>query len=314
MVVALAHMVTNKVEATHGTFTLELWLGLGWGAAKNFLRMYGHPTEHFAYSMEGKGMRILIPAVFTVALAMTAGWSGAYAAEARITDFAFGCETPDGRKLKPKFGDVEGVFYTDIPAQREQCIEAIKNKIALCRENTDFASNTRNEKYAECLPIFREQAQTCVQHFEHERVKCDGGERESANAAGPAATAALAPKCNEEPWYGCWAEIVGRPGCHFRNTLYLWGGMGRSANAVWSGGCSGGMAEGHGTLSYSDDYMTIEATGTIKDGELHGHWVIGDLEGSYLDGDIHGPWLGTTTMPGFCENYDRGNYVGYSEC
>ena len=118
-------------------------------------------------------MNVLIALV--AALAAMTGWSGAEAAQARITDFAFSCETPEGRKLKPKFGDVEGVFYTDIPAQRQQCVEAVKRKIALCRENTDFASNTRNEKYAECLPIFREQAQACVGHFQRELVKCDGG-------------------------------------------------------------------------------------------------------------------------------------------
>ena len=61
-------------------------------------------------------------------------------------------------------------------------MEAVKRKIALCRENTDFASNTRNEKYAECLPIFRKQAQACVGHFQRELVKCDGGGRESARA------------------------------------------------------------------------------------------------------------------------------------
>ena len=125
-------------------------------------------------------MRTLVVLVATVA--MLAGWSGAEAAEARITDFAFSCETPEGRKLKPKFGDVEGVFYTDIPGQRQQCVEAVKRKIALCRENTDFASNTRNEKYAECLPIFRAQAKACVGHFQRELVKCDGGGRESASA------------------------------------------------------------------------------------------------------------------------------------
>ena len=127
-------------------------------------------------------MKLLATLAAALLAAMT-GWSGADAAEARITDFAFGCETPEGRKLKPKLGDVEGVFYTDIPAQRQQCVEAVKRKIALCRENTDFASNTRNEKYAECLPIFREQAQACVGHFQRELVKCDGGGRESAGGA-----------------------------------------------------------------------------------------------------------------------------------
>lgn len=125
-------------------------------------------------------MRFLV--VLVAAIAMMTEWSGAEAAETRITSFAFSCETPEGRKLKPKFGDVEGVFYTDIPAQRQQCVEAVKRKIALCRENTDFASNTRNEKYAECLPIFREQAKACVGHFQRELVKCDGGGRESAGA------------------------------------------------------------------------------------------------------------------------------------
>ena len=118
-------------------------------------------------------MNVLIALV--AALAAMTGWSGAEAAQARITDFAFSCETPEGRKLKPKFGDVGGVFYTDIPAQRQQCVEAVERKIALCRENTNFESNTKNEKYAECLPIFREQAQACVGHFQRELVKCDGG-------------------------------------------------------------------------------------------------------------------------------------------
>ena len=140
-----------------------------------------------------------------VALVATSGWSDAQAAEARITDFAFGCETPEGRKLKPKLGDVEGVFYTDIPAQRQQCVEAVKRKIALCRENTDFASNTRNERYAECLPTFREQAQACVGHFKREVVKCDGGGAES--------TAIVAVAYNPTPPFS--AEVLTPPALRF---------------------------------------------------------------------------------------------------
>ena len=125
-------------------------------------------------------MRTLVALVETVV--MLSGWSGAEAAEARITSFRFSCETPEGRKLKPKFGDVDGVFYTDLPAQRQQCLDAVKRKISLCRENTSFESNTKDEKYAACLPIFREQAKGCVAHFERERGKCDGGGRKSARA------------------------------------------------------------------------------------------------------------------------------------
>ena len=116
-------------------------------------------------------------------LAMLAGWTSAEAAEARITGFVFSCETPEGRKLKPKLGDIDEAFYTDLPAQRQQCLEAIDRKIALCRDNTLFESNTKNEKYAGCLPIFREQAEVCVKHFTREQVKCGAAGPEPAEAA-----------------------------------------------------------------------------------------------------------------------------------
>ena len=90
---------------------------------------------------------------------------------------------PRAASLKPKFGDIDEAFYTDLPAQRQQCLEAINRKIALCRDNTLFESNTKNEKYAGCLPIFREQAEVCVKHFERERGKCGAGTPPPAEAA-----------------------------------------------------------------------------------------------------------------------------------
>ncbi len=94
------------------------------------------------------------------------------AGEADITGFVFGCEMPDGRRLKPKFDDHPGVFYNDLPAQREQCLEAIMYNIAGCRLNTHFESNTKDREFAECLPIFREQSTECVAHYEREQSKC----------------------------------------------------------------------------------------------------------------------------------------------
>ena len=99
----------------------------------------------------------------------------ALAAEADIEGFEFECRFSDGTVLKPKFGDIEGVFYTDLPAQREQCLDAIKRKIALCEQNIDFKSNTTNHEYPECLPEFRKQAKACIGHFHFERGKCDAG-------------------------------------------------------------------------------------------------------------------------------------------
>ena len=49
----------------------------------------------------------------------------------------------------------------------------MRNKIALCRENTGFVSNTEDRKYPGCLPVFEEQALSCVDHFRGEAYKCD---------------------------------------------------------------------------------------------------------------------------------------------
>ena len=48
---------------------------------------------------------------FTFLILAPAGFSTAWAAEARIEGFMFECRAPDGKKLKPKFGDVDGTFF-----------------------------------------------------------------------------------------------------------------------------------------------------------------------------------------------------------
>ena len=78
------------------------------------------------------------------------------------------------KELKPKFGDIGGVYYTDVSQNREACRQAIKNKIALCRQNTSFVSNTLDRKYPGCLPLFRQQAGVCADHFRSEAYKCQG--------------------------------------------------------------------------------------------------------------------------------------------
>ena len=98
--------------------------------------------------------------------------SEAEAAEAEIRGFSFACETPDGRSVKPVHGDIEGELYTDLPAQREQCLGAIDRKLALCRENIRFASAAADREHADCLAVFRARAQACEDHFTFERPKC----------------------------------------------------------------------------------------------------------------------------------------------
>ena len=81
--------------------------------------------------------------------------------------------TASAKELKPKFGNIDGVYYTDVSQDREACRQAIKNKIALCRQNTNFESNTKNREYAGCLPVFRQQAESCAAHFRRQMSKCD---------------------------------------------------------------------------------------------------------------------------------------------
>ena len=95
--------------------------------------------------------------------------------ETLIEGFAFGCETADGRIVKPRHGDIEGMTYSDLPAQRPQCLGTIDRKIALCRENTEFATESENQEFDACLSVFQAQARACVGHFSFERSKCGAG-------------------------------------------------------------------------------------------------------------------------------------------
>ena len=77
------------------------------------------------------------------------------------------------KELKPKFGDIGGIYYTAVSGHREACRQAIRNKIVLCHRNTEFGSGTRNRKYPGCLPVFERQARNCVVHFRAQMRKCN---------------------------------------------------------------------------------------------------------------------------------------------
>ncbi len=124
-------------------------------------------------------------------LAALTMWSGAGAAETLIEGFSFGCETADGTIVKPRHGDIEGMSYPDLPAQRAQCLGTIDRKIALCWENTEFATGADNQEYAACLSVFQDQARACVGHFSFERSKC--------GAEGPASDAVRAGEQDGQP-------------------------------------------------------------------------------------------------------------------
>ena len=91
----------------------------------------------------------------------------------------------------------------------------------------------------------------------------------------------------------CWMEVTGRPGC------YVWNpNLQPDETVTWTGGCSGGRAQGVGTLKwvYDGGKKTSESTGGLTDGKMHGQWVLrfedGQVEeGPFVDGKMHGQWV-----------------------
>ncbi len=231
------------------------------------------------------------------------------------------------QELKPKFGNIDGVYYTDVAENREACRQAIKNKIALCRQNTSFVSNTEDRKYPGCLPLFRRQAGACADHFRSEAHKCQGsGSARIADFTGFACTvtatvveegeepegnepergtgsrepaqrdrdpaARLSPKCaGMGKGAKCWQELANKPGCYFFEHFYR-----RLPEAhTWSGACKGGVAAGRGTLR-GTSRGAVGQTGAMVRGKRQGKWLARGSAGlvserSYSDGREHGRWV-----------------------
>ena len=120
-------------------------------------------------------MRILA-SVAAAAVAATVAWSSAEAVDVQIHGFEFGCVTPDGETRKPKFGDVDGIYFTNLPAEQKPCLETIDRMIYSCTANTTFISHDLNDRFPGCLRIFERQANRCVRHFQLEQHKCYAGD------------------------------------------------------------------------------------------------------------------------------------------
>ena len=86
----------------------------------------------------------------------------------------------------------------------------------------------------------------------------------------------------------CWMEISGRSGCHVWN-----GGYAVGAAVTWTGECSGGLAQGAGSLTRVWDGNERIDTGRLQDGEMIGHWTLRNAngnvsEGPFVDGEQTG--------------------------
>ena len=139
-------------------------------------------------------MRVFATAAAVAFAAMMAWSSSVGAVDVEIHGYPFGCRTPDGETRKPKFGDVGGMYFAGLPQGRKACLETIDRMIYSCGANTTFISHDLNNQYADCLPIFEQQAKWCARHFELQRSKCDaGGSSAPAEPAEAAAVPAVEP-------------------------------------------------------------------------------------------------------------------------
>ena len=99
--------------------------------------------------------------------------------------------------------------------------------------------------------------------------------------------------CAGQPAGGtsCWREISGRLGCYVWNRIPQPG-----VTVTWTGECSGGLAQGTGSLTWIWDGNEQVETGRLQDGKWNGDGVIRDRyghvsEGPYVDGELTGHWI-----------------------
>ena len=111
----------------------------------------------------------------------------------------------------------------------------------------------------------------------------------------------------------CWKELTGQPGCYVWDNYLI-----TDQTVTWTGTCSGGRAQGEGTLKWvwEDGEKTSESTGSLTDGKRHGQWVLRFAdglvdEGPYVDGKRHGRWVARPADGGVWEGpYLEGNQHG----
>ncbi len=101
------------------------------------------------------------------------------------------------------------------------------------------------------------------------------------------------PKCPTQTEKGdpaCWMEVEKKPGC------FIWNPFPKTDETVtWSGSCSGGFPDGHGTETWiCDDYCPVASTGRYVNGKRNGVWSeesdAGTAKGPYVDGKRNGVW------------------------
>ena len=101
--------------------------------------------------------------------------------QVRIDHYTHNGCVVDGKRLKPAFAHGGEASFFWLPRQRQNCVETIKRSWNTCAQATSFISSTENEKYAECLPLFAAEYDSCAAHYSATMAKCEQIPESQAN-------------------------------------------------------------------------------------------------------------------------------------
>ena len=92
----------------------------------------------------------------------------------------------------------------------------------------------------------------------------------------------------------CWMVLLNRPGCYVWNPSRT--GPAPGVTVTWTGECSGGTAQGTGSLTWEWGDNRQAETGRLQDGMQIGHWVLREAngvvsEGPFVAGARDGHWV-----------------------
>lgn len=120
----------------------------------------------------------------------------------------------------------------------------------------------------------------------------DAAPRATGESAASASLPRPEPTCDGKPEGAhCWKELASHPGCYFWDDNNI-----PEAPRTWTGGCSGGLADGSGKLEFESTPGPFDSEGLMRNGKREGLWVDDDggwysAKGPYVDGEKNGGWL-----------------------
>jgi hypothetical protein len=86
----------------------------------------------------------------------------------------FGCRVGDKVLLPAYSFAARSDFW--LPGQQKHCLDTIKRSIVGCSWATRHEHSWNDDKYPGCLPIFRQQAQACAEHYRRQEAVCRAGQ------------------------------------------------------------------------------------------------------------------------------------------